>query len=56
MATAMGEKPRSAWACVTPMLLFSSFCLLMGDVLFGYDTASFGGILANPVSSLPCTH
>uniref|UniRef100_A0A0B7KCS7 Major facilitator superfamily (MFS) profile domain-containing protein n=1 Tax=Bionectria ochroleuca TaxID=29856 RepID=A0A0B7KCS7_BIOOC len=30
------------------MLLFSCFCLLVGDVLFGYDTASFGGILANP--------
>jgi hypothetical protein len=32
------------------MLVFSSFCLLVGDMLFGYDTASFGGILANPVS------
>ena len=32
------------------MLLFSCFCLLVGDMLFGYDTASFGGILANPVS------
>lgn len=35
---------------VTPMLLFSSFCLLVGDMLFGFDTASFGGILVNPVS------
>lgn len=43
-------KPRSAWSLVTPMLLFSCFCLLVGDMLFGYDTASFGGILANPVS------
>lgn len=33
---------------MTPMLLFSSFCLLVGDMLFGFDTASFGGILANP--------
>ncbi|KAH8896670.1 general substrate transporter [Thozetella sp. PMI_491] len=40
--------PRSAWSMVTPMLLFSSFCLLVGDMLFGYDTASFGGVLANP--------
>ncbi|CAK7199498.1 hypothetical protein SEUCBS139899_002178 [Sporothrix eucalyptigena] len=32
----------------TPLLLFSCFCLLTGDVLFGYDTSSFGGILANP--------
>ncbi|KAF2994218.1 hypothetical protein E8E14_001820 [Neopestalotiopsis sp. 37M] len=39
---------QSAWAMVTPMLLFSSFCLLTGDLLFGYDTGSFGGILANP--------
>jgi MFS transporter, SP family, sugar:H+ symporter len=42
---------QSAWAMVTPMLLFSSFCLLTGDLLFGYDTGSFGGILANPVSN-----
>lgn len=35
---------------VTPMLVFSCFCLLVGDMLFGFDTASFGGILANPVS------
>ncbi|VUC23442.1 unnamed protein product [Clonostachys rosea] len=48
MAAAAGEKSRSAWASATPMLLFSCFCLLMGDVLFGYDTGSFGGILANP--------
>ncbi|KAJ9635683.1 uncharacterized protein PV06_08844 [Exophiala oligosperma] len=40
--------PRSAWAMVTPMLLYSCFCLLVGDFLFGYDTASFGGILGNP--------
>ncbi|KAL4985722.1 general substrate transporter [Aspergillus falconensis] len=32
----------------TPMLLFSCFCLLTGDMLFGYDTGSFGGILGNP--------
>ncbi|KAJ5377313.1 uncharacterized protein N7496_004722 [Penicillium cataractarum] len=38
----------SAWSMVTPMLLFSCFCLLVGDILFGYDTGSFGGILANP--------
>ncbi|CAH0057906.1 unnamed protein product [Clonostachys solani] len=48
MTASMGEKSRSTWASVTPMLLFSCFCLLVGDVLFGYDTASFGGILANP--------
>ncbi|OQU98507.1 hypothetical protein CLAIMM_04282 [Cladophialophora immunda] len=40
--------PPSAWSMVTPMLLFSCFCLLVGDMLFGYDTGSFGGILANP--------
>ena len=31
------------------MLMFSCFCLLVGDMLFGFDTGSFGGILANPV-------
>ncbi|KAI1459666.1 putative sugar transporter [Annulohypoxylon moriforme] len=41
-------KPRSAWSMMTPMLFFSCFCLLIGDVLFGYDTGSFSGILANP--------
>lgn len=46
----MDNNPRSARSVVTPMLLFSCFCLLVGDVLFGYDTSSFGGILANPVS------
>ncbi|KAL4875673.1 general substrate transporter [Aspergillus karnatakaensis] len=40
--------PQSAWSLVTPMLLFSCFCLLTGDMLFGYDTGSFGGILGNP--------
>jgi hypothetical protein len=35
---------------MTPLLAFSCFCLLVGDMLFGYDTGSFGGILANPVS------
>ncbi|KAL9476293.1 hypothetical protein ACSS6W_006134 [Trichoderma asperelloides] len=44
----MAAVPRSAWAMATPMLLFSCFCLLVGDMLFGFDTASFGGILANP--------
>ncbi|KAL2831559.1 general substrate transporter [Aspergillus cavernicola] len=39
---------RSSWSMVTPMLLFSCFCLLTGDMLFGYDTGSFGGILGNP--------
>ncbi|KAI0016321.1 putative sugar transporter [Xylariomycetidae sp. FL0641] len=43
----MAESP-SPWSMVTPMLLFSCFCLLTGDLLFGYDTGSFGGILANP--------
>ncbi|OCT53283.1 sugar transporter [Cladophialophora carrionii] len=38
----------SAWSLVTPMLLYSAFCLLVGDMLFGYDTGSFGGVLANP--------
>lgn len=41
---------RAAWAQVTPMLVFSCFCLLVGDLLFGYDTGSFGGMLANEVS------
>jgi hypothetical protein len=36
---------------MTPLLAFSCFCLLVGDMLFGYDTGSFGGILANPVSA-----
>ncbi|BCS28345.1 sugar porter family MFS transporter [Aspergillus puulaauensis] len=40
--------PRSAWSMATPMLLFSCFCLLTGDMLFGFDTGSFGGILGNP--------
>ncbi|UKZ91691.1 uncharacterized protein TrAFT101_006663 [Trichoderma asperellum] len=44
----MAADPRSAWAMATPMLLFSCFCLLVGDMLFGFDTASFGGILSNP--------
>lgn len=39
----------SPWSLVTPFLVFSCFCLLTGDLLFGFDTASFGGILANPV-------
>lgn len=47
----MADSTRSAWSTVTPMLLFSCFCLLVGDMLFGYDTGSFGGILANPVST-----
>lgn len=41
----------NVWRRVSPMLAYACFCLLVGDVLFGYDTASFGGILANPVSS-----
>ncbi|KAL4790587.1 general substrate transporter [Aspergillus venezuelensis] len=32
----------------TPLLLFSCFCLLTGDMLFGYDTGTFSGILGNP--------
>lgn len=43
------ESRHSAWSKVTPLLLFSCFCLLVGDVLFGYDTGSFSGILANTV-------
>ncbi|RSL59922.1 hypothetical protein CEP54_007014 [Fusarium duplospermum] len=39
---------RSAWSSVSPLLIFSCFCLLVGDMLFGFDTGSFGGILANP--------
>ncbi|KAM5363424.1 hypothetical protein ACJZ2D_011991 [Fusarium nematophilum] len=39
---------RSAWSSVSPLLVFSCFCLLVGDMLFGFDTGSFGGILANP--------
>ncbi|CAG8282028.1 unnamed protein product [Penicillium salamii] len=38
----------SSSAMATPMLLFSCFCLLTGDMLFGFDTGSFGGILGNP--------
>lgn len=41
---------QSAWGSVSPLLIFSCFCLLVGDMLFGFDTGSFGGILANPVS------
>ncbi|OQE20570.1 hypothetical protein PENSTE_c013G02249 [Penicillium steckii] len=48
------DSSRSAWSMVTPMLLFSCFCLLVGDILFGYDTGSFGGILANPISIISC--
>ncbi|CAL5867679.1 uncharacterized protein PFLUO_LOCUS1898 [Penicillium psychrofluorescens] len=44
----MANKRLASRSLVTPMLLFSCFCLLVGDILFGYDTASFGGILANP--------
>lgn len=44
------------------MLVFSCFCLVVGDMLFGFvrtprcetdvqDTGSFGGILAMPVSA-----
>ncbi|GAA5914320.1 hypothetical protein JCM6882_008160 [Rhodosporidiobolus microsporus] len=32
----------------TPILLLSCLCLTFGDLLFGYDTASFGGLQANP--------
>lgn len=49
MTAAMLANKVSAWAVVTPLLIFSCFSLLVGDMLFGYDTASFGGILANPV-------
>lgn len=58
---AMG-RVRTAWRAWTPMLVFSCFCLVVGDMLFGFvsskvcvtsadgqDTASFGGILAMPV-------
>ncbi|KUL90293.1 hypothetical protein ZTR_01918 [Talaromyces verruculosus] len=38
---------RSNMASISPILIFSCFSLLVGDMLFGYDTASFGGILAN---------
>lgn len=38
---------------MTPLLVFSSFCLLVGDMLFGYDTGSYGGILVNPVTTRP---
>ncbi|CAI7582333.1 unnamed protein product [Penicillium crustosum] len=39
---------RSFRSTAAPMLLFSCFCLLTGDMLFGFDTGSFGGILGNP--------
>ncbi|EKJ77446.1 hypothetical protein FPSE_02319 [Fusarium pseudograminearum CS3096] len=39
---------RSAWGSISPLLIFSCSCLLVGDMLFGFDTGSFGGILANP--------
>ncbi|PCG91079.1 Major facilitator superfamily domain, general substrate transporter [Penicillium occitanis (nom. inval.)] len=38
---------RGSMASISPILIFSCFSLLVGDMLFGYDTASFGGILAN---------
>lgn len=41
---------RGSMASISPILIFSCFSLLVGDMLFGYDTASFGGILANTVS------
>ncbi|KAJ5648791.1 hypothetical protein N7490_005163 [Penicillium lividum] len=44
----MMESVRSASGMMSPMLFFSCFCLLVGDLLFGYDTGSFGGILGNP--------
>ncbi|KAF5026819.1 hypothetical protein F66182_1103 [Fusarium sp. NRRL 66182] len=46
--TATMANQRVAWASLSPMLVFSCFCLLVGDMLFGFDTGSFGGILANP--------
>lgn len=42
-------KSRGSRFAMTPLLAFSCFALLVGDLLFGYDTASFGGLLANPV-------
>ncbi|CAG1965224.1 unnamed protein product [Fusarium graminearum] len=39
---------RSAWGSISPLLIFPCSCLLVGDMLFGFDTSSFGGILANP--------
>ncbi|CAG2018187.1 unnamed protein product [Fusarium graminearum] len=39
---------RSAWGSISPLLIFSCSCLLVGDMFFGFDTGSFGGILANP--------
>lgn len=43
---------QSKWAKVTPKLLFACFCFLVGDMLFGFDTGSFGGLLANPVRNV----
>jgi hypothetical protein len=48
----MPKKPGSRWSRMTPLLAFSCFCLVVGDLLFGYDVGNFGGILGNPVSSL----
>lgn len=46
---------RASMASISPILIFSCFSLLVGDMLFGYDTASFGGILAN-TASCPYTY
>ncbi|KAL1406152.1 hypothetical protein Q8F55_007836 [Vanrija albida] len=41
-------RSRGSRFAMTPVLAFSCFALLVGDLLFGYDAASFGGLLANP--------
>ncbi|CAK7199019.1 hypothetical protein SEUCBS139899_001687 [Sporothrix eucalyptigena] len=39
---------RAALRMASPMLVFSCFCLLVGDMLFGYDTGSYAGTLTMP--------
>ncbi|KAI0147262.1 putative sugar transporter [Xylariaceae sp. FL1272] len=49
MAVETSELPTfSRRSLLTPLLLFSCFSLLIGDLAFGFDTGNFGGILGNP--------
>ncbi|KAI0470779.1 putative sugar transporter [Xylariaceae sp. FL0804] len=44
----MSSRSFSKTKSLTPFLMFSCFCMLAGDLLIGFDTGSFGGMLANP--------
>ncbi|KAI1261909.1 putative sugar transporter [Xylariaceae sp. FL1019] len=49
MTVQRSETPTfSRRSLLTPLLLFSCFSLLVGDLAFGFDTGNFGGILGNP--------